>query len=56
VAQQAALQTAAVQNETNTLLAMLQLQLAAEGRLVESELRKQEHDRIFLEGIPGGEK
>lgn len=55
VAQQAALQTAAVQNETNTLLAMLQLQLAAEGRLVESEQRKQEHDRIFLEGIPGGE-
>src|SRR5512134_2840437 len=53
VAQQAALQTAAVQNETNTLLAMLQLQLAAEGRLVESEQRKQEHDRIFYQGVPG---
>lgn len=54
--QQAALQTAAVQNETNALLAMLQLQLAVEGRQAESERRKQEHDKVFLEGIPRGER
>lgn len=53
--QQAALQTAAVQNETNTLLAMLQLQLAAEGRQAESELRHQEHNKSFHEGLPGWE-
>lgn len=53
--QQAALQTAAVQNETNTLLAILQLQLAAEGREAESEMRRVEKNRVFYQGVPGWE-